>query len=153
MPNGTTSNIDLAREKRQRVAHSEREDRRTRLLVLAIGGPLTVMALTLIVIALNIREQNRIDFQLKAAEVVMRERASVSPETSASALRSLFGDRLPDDFGTHFTGETFPRADIEGLRSQKELIELLAAHPRERAQIIDTWKRVFPNDKWIERIQ
>ncbi len=153
MANGKTSNIDLARERRQRLASGERDDRRTRLLVLAIGGPLTVMALTLIVMALNVREQNRMNFQLRAAELVMRERPSVSPETSASALRSLFGDRLPNDFASHFTSETFPRADIEGLRSQKELIQLLAAHPRERGPIIDTWKRVFPNDKWIERVQ
>ncbi len=151
MTNGKPTNIDFQREKRRRMEPSDRDDRRTRLLMLAIGLPLAVIALALVVIAAGLRQESRDSFSMKAAELVMSPGGNVSPTAKAEALQSLFGNRLPDDFADRFSGGGFG-INREGVEAQKDLMQLLADHPRERAQILDTWKRVFPDDKWVDDI-
>ena len=150
-----TSSLDLEREKRRRSRVDDGDARRTRLTVAAIAAPLAVIALVLVAGAFNEREQDERDFQLRAAQAVMNERGDVTPASRARALKALFGDRLPDDFADHFAPDTYGNADVEAqiVRSKKDLMQLLADHPRERAQIIDTWKQVFPGDNWVDNLR
>jgi hypothetical protein len=39
------------------------------------------------------------------------------------------------------------------VADKKELLELLAAHPGEHAQIVAYWKVLFPNDDWVVPLQ
>ena len=151
MTNGRPTNIDVQRERRRRMESGNQDDRRTRLLALAIGVPLAVIALTLVVIALDLRQQSKDSFGLRAADVVMSQGGNVSSTAKAQALQSLFGGRLPDDFAGRFQEGGFG-INSEGVRAQKDLMRLLADHPRERGQILDTWKRVFPEDRWVDDI-
>lgn len=151
MTNGRPTDIDVQRERRRRMESGDRDDRRTRLLVLAIAIPLSVIALSLVVIALNLRQQSKDAFSLKAADVVMSPGGNVSSTAKAEALQSLFGGRLPDDFAGRFAGGGFG-INSEAVRAQKDLMQLLAEHPRERGQILDTWKKVFPADEWVNDI-
>ncbi|MDP9072479.1 MAG: hypothetical protein M3N68_14585 [Actinomycetota bacterium] len=155
MTTSRTSSLDFEREQRRRKDVEDRDARRTRLTVLAIAIPLGVIALALVAGAFNEREQDKMDFQLRAAQAVMNERGDATPASRARALKSLFGDGLPDDFADHFDPETYGNADVEAqvVRSKKDLMQLLADHPRERAQIIDTWKQVFPGDKWVDDLR
>jgi hypothetical protein len=154
MTSGRTNSLDFEREKRRRREVDERDARRTRLMVLAVAGPLAVIALVLVAGVFNQRAQAKLNFELKAAEAVMNERGDVAPVNKAKALKTLFGKRLPDDFVDSFSGDTYvAEVATQVVRSKKDLMQLLADHPRERAQIIDTWKQVFPGDKWVNDLR
>lgn len=154
MTTSRTNSVDFEREKRRRREVDDRDARRTRLTAMAIAIPLGVIALVLMAGALNQREQDRLDFQLRAAQAVMNENGDVAAVSKARALKSLFGNRLPDDFVASFDAETYPtEIATQVVRSKKDLMQLLADHPRERAQIIDTWKQVFPGDTWVNDLR
>ncbi len=154
MTTSRTNSVDFEREKRRRREVDDRDARRTRLIAMAIAIPLGVIALVLTAGALNQREQDKLDFQLRAAQAVMNENGDVAAVSKARALKSLFGDRLPEDFVDSFDAETYPtEIASQVVRSKKDLMQLLADHPRERAQIIDTWKQVFPGDTWVNDLR
>ncbi|HEX6699533.1 MAG TPA: hypothetical protein VF101_02275 [Gaiellaceae bacterium] len=97
------------------------------------------------------------DFELKAAEIVMDATGPYEARARAVALREIFPDRLGDHFGGAFDPEhatnraTFNRD--QNVASKKELLNLIAAHPDERSQLIATWKRLFPDDVWIRDLE
>ena len=72
----------------------------------------------------------------------------------ARAMRALFPNRLPSDFAGSFNPSDFVSSNEAGVvQSKKELLDLLADHPSERQQIIDTWKHFFPDDEWVKDLE
>jgi hypothetical protein len=161
---------ELARERfdhEQQLDKSKtsEEKRRTWLTAGSIFIPLLIAALTFAnasftqdrqaedQLALQ-AQQAQAEFELKAADIVMASDSAAGTYNKARAMRALFPNRLPLDFADSFNPSDFTSSNEAGVvQSKKELLNLLADHPSERQQIIDTWKYLFPDDEWVKDLE
>jgi flagellar biosynthesis/type III secretory pathway M-ring protein FliF/YscJ len=125
----------------------------TRLVVLIP----VVVALIAFMQALKVQnEKAKDDFEVKAAEIVMNADTPAETDGRARALAALFPDRLGPDFASQFDPDKFAnRPQFERdqvVAAKKELLDLVAAHPQDRALIIELWRDLFPDDAWVEQI-
>lgn len=96
------------------------------------------------------REKNeKLQFQLKAAEIALDVRNSGEIQPKAAALAQLFPDRLPQNFAKNLDPETI-RFGPPTTDAKMELLKLLAQYPNERGAILRIWSHMFPADvgKW-----
>jgi len=99
-------------------------------------------------------QQAQAEFELKAADIVMASDSAAGTYNKARAMRALFPNRLPLDFAGSFNPSDYTSSNEAGVvQSKKELLNLLADHPSERQQIIDTWKYLFPDDEWVKDLE
>jgi hypothetical protein len=98
--------------------------------------------------------QDQAQFELQAAEIVMASDNPAVTYNKALALEILFPNRIPSDFADEFDPGKFSSSSPAGIvQSKKELLTLLAEHPEERRQILDTWKQLFPEDEWVKELE
>jgi flagellar biosynthesis/type III secretory pathway M-ring protein FliF/YscJ len=146
----------------------DEERRRTRLtagsVFVSIFVPLTVAAVTFASASCNQKEQAEAQlklqeeqandqFELKAAEIVMTSDNPKITYNKARAMRALFPGHFPPDFAATFNPDEFSSNEAGVIQSKKELLNLLAEHPEQRKQIIDTWKQLFPEDEWVKELE
>lgn len=152
----------LAEERKRTKLLEAAEDRfkrteqdRWMLWAAAIGTPLTIIA-SLVVAVASYRFQalaamNQLDaqFKLKAAEIVMAARSANQIHNKAMALADLLPKELAH-LGNSFDPKKFKLG--QSVERRQALIELLAAHPNNRRDIIRTWAILFPHDAndWLE---
>src|SRR5215213_6849236 len=148
------------------------EKRRTWLTAVSSVGALVAIFIPLLIAALTFRnasvtqerqaedqlalqaQQAQAAFELKAAEIVMASDNVAVTYNKARAMRALYPNRLPPDFAGSFNPSDFTSSNEAGVvQSKKELLNLLADHPSERQQIIDTWKHFFPEDEWVKNLE
>jgi hypothetical protein len=174
--------LELERQKVQleerRVATEERTARHgfwTRLgVVLPLAAALVAFGGSVLVQRLNARDALELqtntaraalalqtkkavdDFELKVAEILMAAKGPYETRGRAIALRQIFPSRLGDKFAITFNPEdaTDRAAFIHDrtVASKKRLLNLLAEHPQDRQQIIETWRRLFPDDVWVAKL-
>jgi flagellar biosynthesis/type III secretory pathway M-ring protein FliF/YscJ len=155
-------------EKEQDGTKASEESRRTNLtagtLFVSIFVPLTVAAVTFASASCNQKEQAEAQlklqeeqannqFELKAAEIVMTSDNPKITYNKARAMRALFPGHFPPDFAATFNPDEFSSNEAGIIQSKKELLNLLAEHPDQRKQIIDTWKQLFPEDEWVKELE
>lgn len=152
----------LAEERRRTKLSEAVEDRLKRteqdrwmLWAAAIGTPLTIFASLVAAIA-SYRFQARAamkqldaQFKLKAAEIVMAARSGRQIYNKSLALADLLPTELAH-FGKSFDPDKFKLG--QSVERRHRLIELLAAHPDSRRDIIRTWAVLFPHDAndWLK---
>ena len=113
--------------------------------------PLLIAAGTFFYNSQNQREQARIDFKLKAAEIVLNAQGPTEAKNKAAAMAALFPDYLPSDFAENFKPLDYGSPKIS--TPQIELLTLIIEHPDQRNEIIDMWLHVAPFDKWAEKLR
>lgn len=93
----------------------------------------------------SIRAQSRMNFELKAAEIVMNARNVFGVRTRADVLRALFPRKLPRDFADSFDPKkhAFIGPSVE---SKMELLKLIIAHPEREQEIVHLWRRMYIGD-------
>lgn len=89
--------------------------------------------------------------RLKAAEIAMEGRSAVQIENKARALAALFPDDL-QDFGVKFDPRNFKLG--QSVERRQALLGLLASHPAQRRQTLETWAIMFPWDAadWLRPV-
>jgi hypothetical protein len=92
-------------------------------------------------------------FELKAVELVMSAETAFETLTRAKAVKALFPQRLPDGFAATFDPERNTDFRFRIIASKKELLTLLAEHPQQRQQILETWRSLFPGDEWAANLE
>jgi hypothetical protein len=98
--------------------------------------------------AMRLREREANDaFELKAAEIVFEGDNTRATKNKARAMRVLFPDRLPPDFGDDFEPSQFggPRYD-----AKVEVFRAACAKVQSPAQVYRVWQQLFPADDWIK---
>ncbi len=113
--------------------------------------PLLIAVGTFFYNSQNQREQARIDFKLKAAEIVLNAQGPTEAKNKAAAMAALFPDYLPSDFAEDFTPLDYGSPKISS--PQIQLLTLILEHPDQRNEIIDMWLQVAPFDKWAEKLR
>jgi hypothetical protein len=111
------------------------------------------VVIPLITIAVNVNSQTkqaRHEFELKAAEIVMNTTGPTGTLNRAKAMANMFPDRLPSNFAASFDPKEYTGDNTN--TPKKELIQLLVEHPDQRAKIIETWKKLFPDHEWINDV-
>jgi hypothetical protein len=94
-------------------------------------------------------ESEKLQFQLKAAEIAFDVRNSREIQPKAAALAQLFPERLPKHFAKNLDPDTI-RFGPPATDAKLELLKLLAQYPTQRTVILRTWGHMFPTDigKW-----
>ena len=118
---------------------------------ISIFIPLLIAVGTIFFNAKNQAEQAQIDFQLKAAEIVMNSSGPSEAKGKAEAMVALFPDYIPADFAKSFVPLDYGSSKISA--SQKALLDLIVEHPDQRNEIIDMWLAVAPYDTWAENLR
>lgn len=113
--------------------------------------PLLIAVGTFFYNSQNQREQARVDFKLKAAEIVFNTQGPTEAKNKATAMTTLFPDYLSSDFAENFIPLDYGSPKISS--SQIQLITLIIEHPDQRNEIIDMWLKVAPFDKWAEKLR
>ncbi len=111
---------------------------------LGIAVPLLAAAWTLRDQRINRKEEAKVQFQLKAAEIAMAARDSTQVQNKARLLKTLFPDWLPDGFAENFNPKSYQLGT--SMERREGLVKLLAEHPESREEIIRAWDLLFPFD-------
>ena len=95
-----------------------------------------------------------LQFELKAAEIAFNGGTPLSVRDRAKALKTMFGNRLSDNFLADYDPSMF--GEREGnLDSKKFFLELLLKYPKpeEQYETLCFWKEIFPGDvEWLQRV-
>jgi hypothetical protein len=153
-----TLNLDLEEKKlnfeREKLDRQIKLDREKELYKVA-GAVITILgSVILAYIAfsndLDLQEQQALsDFKLKAAEIAMSAKTPIGTENKAKALQNLFPTELGPNFGRSFDPKDFGFVDDRGRREQ--LMDVLVKYNESRDEILDTWWKLFPEDRdWLK---
>jgi len=109
-------------------------------------------------------DEEKLQTQLKAAEIAMDATESSHVRARAQMVAALFRGRLPENFASGLDA-----TDIRfgpGTQLRLELLKLLAEHPEERGFLVAAWEAMWPGDKdpswkppvgtaftWLTRLQ
>ena len=121
------------------------EQRKANIEILkgAISG--LALLVPLLIGVYSIRAQSRLNFELKAAEIVMNARNVFGVRTRADVLRDLFPDKLPRDFSGSFDPKKYAQPG-PSTESKLELLKLIVAHPEREKEIVQLWRRMYTGD-------
>jgi len=108
--------------------------------------PLLITAGTLLFNVQNQRAQARLDFKLKAAEILISSPSPTEARNKAAAMAKLFSEELPVNFGENFIPAEYGAPKISD--SKKFLLTLIVEHPEQRNDIIEMWLKLSPSDTW-----
>lgn len=98
------------------------------------------------------REDAKLQFELKAAEIAFAGETPLAVQHRAGALKAMFGERLSDDFLSSYDPYKFGEK-VGNPDSRKFLLELLLQHPDKQLEIVLFWKQLFPGDvDWLNRL-
>jgi hypothetical protein len=93
----------------------------------------------------SIRAQSRMNFELKAAEIVMNARNVFGVRTRADVLRDLFPDKLPKEFSDSFDPKKYAQRG-PSTESKLELLKLIVANPEREKDVVQLWRRMYAGD-------
>jgi hypothetical protein len=97
-------------------------------------------------------EDAKLQFELKAAEIAFMGETPLAVRDRAKALKTMFGDRLRDDFLSSYDPYEF--GEKEGnIESKKFFLDLLLKYPDQQFETLCFWKELFPGDvNWLVRV-
>jgi hypothetical protein len=146
-----------------RVKIDESRTERNKALIsgLAIAVPITIAIIGIWHESKNRRDDakrelesqqasEKLQFQLKAAEIALSAPDSGQVKQKAEALTQMFPKRLPEGWADRLDPNRFRFGP--GRESRLELLKILAEYPNQRASILKIWGYFFPGDKkgWKE---
>ena len=88
----------------------------------------------------------RIDFELKAAEIVLSSKYPRMAKRRAEILESLFPHRLPKNFSSKFDATDFP--GLLKYEMTLELFKAIASKLEKKEDIEAAWLELFPEVSW-----
>jgi len=139
----------LDHQKEQAAIQVRLQQRQIWVSAIATAVPLLVAALTLAVGVYNQSRASRAQFQLKAAELIMAAEGPAAARDRVKAMQQLFGDQLSPAFGD----SVWQTIGAPGRDRKMALLELLAAHPANRLDILRSADVLFPETDFIKALR
>jgi hypothetical protein len=144
----SVSQIQLERDKFIFEKDNEERKNQTELLKAVISG--FSLAVPILIGIYTLRVQNKNNFDLKAAEIVMDANNPIGVKRKAAVLQALFPARLSSDFSASFDPKNYisigPSTD-----SKLKLLQIIVDNPGKEEEIVTLWRRMFPDDS-LEQI-
>lgn len=122
----------------------ELEKRKVYVTGLSVAVPLLAAVLAYMVQVWVRKRDETLQFQLKAAEIVMDSRDTNEAMRKGEMLTKLFPKRL-DTLKQALQKDTFPYFGPSNER-REELLRILAQYPESRKDILAAWEMLFPWD-------
>jgi hypothetical protein len=130
----------------------------------AIAGPLLIATIGFWTAVTNQRNQEKlqraakeaeakIQFELKAAEIVMAEHSPYAAHGKARALKTLFPERLSAGFADSFRPENFLDTGSESPQAKSFFFERAIANQAALPKMLELWKKLFPEHIWVNRVE
>jgi hypothetical protein len=98
------------------------------------------------------RQQEKSQFQLKAAEIMFNSKDGYEIKSRAEILKMILQDKLPSNFAEAFLPDSMGFNDVYTINAKIELLKMLASKTT-KEDIIENWKKVFADDIWIDTLQ
>jgi hypothetical protein len=96
------------------------------------------------------RQQEKIQFQLKAAEIMFNGRDAYDIKSRAVMLNLIIPDKLPANFSQQFYPDSLGYYSRYAIEGKLELLKMLSAKTKGNNEIVENWRKVFPDDKWAD---
>ena len=138
----------------QRLSQEKDKARRTTRVqiarILSIFVPLVIAGITFYQNVQSQKEQAELNFELKAAEIVLNESNPMATFNKAKALAALFPRRFSAEFASSFNPDNYGGPDSDNIIT---LLKMIAEHPDQKKAILKNWKSVLPGDNWADSIK
>ncbi len=93
-------------------------------------------------------KQAQSQFEIKAAEIVLKTGSAREARDTAKALLAIFPDRLPKNFAEQFDPDNVPNFGPDVINAKTALLSILPGKTEEQKnEIIELWNKMFPEDK------
>jgi hypothetical protein len=110
---------------------------------LAILVPLLIAAGTILAGYFSAKRAAQESFDLKIAELVMNSSSPIEMQAKAQSLATLFPDKIDATALANYEPTKF---SVTNPERQKELLDLLVAHPERKAEIVALWNAFYGED-------
>lgn len=98
------------------------------------------------------RQQEKIQFQLKAAEIMFDARDAYEIKSRAEILNLIFPDKLPANFSHKYYPDSMGLYSQLSIEARIEFLKMLAEKARGKEEIVENWRILFPDDKWADQL-
>ena len=97
-------------------------------------------------------DKAKYDFSLKAADYIMSAKTPAGIEARAKILRDMFPDYINKGFLRDFNSTEYSASEATIIRERKDkLLQILVDSGLLSAtELIDWWKKLYPEDTWID---
>jgi hypothetical protein len=120
-------------------------------VIVTILAALATVAAATITARFGIESQNeqaKSQFEIKAAEIVLQTRSPEEASDKAKALKSLFPNRLPENFAESFDPTKLASYSPDIISEKLELLKLLEGKKApEMKRIVELWTILYPEDQ------
>jgi len=118
------------------------------------GVPLIAVLITGLLAYWGQVQKSRDNFALKSAEIVMKAPNQWAAGNKAYALRTIFSNKLPENFSDSFNPDDLPyHAPVDPVKiDRSNLLHLLVQNPSDTEAIIEFAKVLFPEDPFIKKM-
>jgi hypothetical protein len=140
---------------RERLAVSRQQVPQTNWTAVSVLLSALIGSGTLLYSFYSLKEQSKLQFKIKAADIAMGDaRNETVAFHRARWLKVVFKDLLPDNFGNDFGAK-----DVEdkaafsfgnSVERKIELMKLVAEKAPDVDTIINTWRKLNPDDDWFK---
>lgn len=96
------------------------------------------------------RQQEKTQFQLKAAEIMFNSTDAYEMKAKADILRIILTDKLPSNFAQTFNPASLGFYDRYQVNAKMELLKMLSSKASDQERLVGFWKKAFPDDTWID---
>jgi hypothetical protein len=98
------------------------------------------------------RQQEKAQFQLKAAEIMFTSKDGYEIKSRAEILKIILQDKLPSGFAEAFHPDSLGFNDMSLVNAKIELLKMLASKVTTKEEIVEYWRRAFREDNWADTL-
>lgn len=98
------------------------------------------------------RQQEKIQFQLKAAEIMFNARDPYEIKYRADILNLIFPDKLPANFSHKYYPDSMGLYSRYSIDARIEFLKMLAQKAEGKEEVVENWRKLFPDDKWADQL-
>ena|SRR5688572_27500867 len=99
------------------------------------------------------RQQEKTQFQLKAAEIMFNSTDAYEMKGKANILRIILNDKLPPNFAQAFNPYSLGFYDRYQVNAKIELLKLLSSKTSNKEEVVEFWRKAFPDDAWADTLR
>lgn len=98
------------------------------------------------------QQQEKTQYQLKAAEIMFDAPDGYEMKLRADILNLIMPDKLPAGFSRNFDPYAMGLHSRYTIEDKFELLKMLAAKAKTNDEIVRNWKNIFPADTWVDTL-
>ena len=98
------------------------------------------------------RQQEKTQFQLKAAEIIFNSKDGYEIKGKSEILKIILQDRLPLGFAEAYNPDSLGANDMSEVNAKIELLKMLSTKST-KEEIVSYWKKAFRDDNWVDSLR